>query len=80
MYLEIDASGISLAARMLQVSEGMNCGHNEVPDNITLCPIAFASKVLSNAELQYSNIKWEALGTLHGIEKLHHYCLVRKYM
>ena len=28
----------------------------------------------SSAECQYSNIERQALGTLHGLEKFHHYC------
>ena len=44
LYLETDASGISLTAGLLQVRERMNCGHDKMPDNVTLCPIAFARK------------------------------------
>ena len=44
LYLKPDASGGGLRARSLQVRDGMNCGHNEVSDNATLCPIALASK------------------------------------
>ena len=44
LYLETDASGVSLRARLLQVREGMNCGHDEVPDNASVCQITFASK------------------------------------
>ena len=36
--------------QLLQVREGMNCGHEKVSDNVTLCPIAFASNS------QYSTI------------------------
>ena len=44
------------------------------PQNITLHPIAFTSKSLTGAEWRYSNIEHEALGILHRLEKLHHYC------
>ena len=73
IYLETDASGVSLGAGLLQVMEGMNCGHDEVPHNATLHPTVFANKGLSNAEECYSNIELEAIGILHGLEKFHHY-------
>ena len=57
LYLETDASGVSLGARLLQVKDGMNSGCDKVPDNIILSPVAFASKILSSAELCYSNIE-----------------------
>ena len=47
----------------------MNCGCDDVPDNETLHPITFSSKRLSNAEWQYSNVQWKALGILHGLER-----------
>ena len=50
LYLENDASEVSLRANVLQVRDGMNYGHDEVPDNATLCPIAFANKSLSSTE------------------------------
>ena len=50
LYLEIDASGLSFGAGLLQVREGMNCGHDEVPDNLTLHPITFYSKCLMSTE------------------------------
>ena len=55
LYLETGASGVSLVARVLQVMDGINCRHDEVPDNATLQPIAFASKSLLHAEQHYSN-------------------------
>ena len=54
------------------------CGHDEVPDNVTLCPTTFASKSLLSAEQCYSNIEQEALGKLHGLEKFHHYCFAKE--
>ena len=50
------------------------------PDNTILCSIAFASKSLTGAEWRYSNIKHEALGILHGLEKFHHYCFSREVL
>ena len=48
LYLEMDVSGIGLRAVLLQMSEGMNCLYGEVPDNVTLHPIAFASKSIQS--------------------------------
>ena len=61
LYLGTDASGIGLGVRLLQVRDGMNCGHEKVPDNAVLDPIAFATKSLSSAGWYYSRIEWEAL-------------------
>ena len=61
-HLETDASGVRLRARLLQIRDGMNCGHDEIPDNTMLHPIAFASKGLWSAKWCYSNIEWETLG------------------
>ena len=74
LYLETDASGISLGAALLQLCDNTVCQKGLAPQNITLCPIAFTSKSLTGVEQRYSNIKWEALRILHGLEKFHHYC------
>ena len=78
LYLETDASRISLGVRLLQVRDDMNCGHDEIPDSAILWPSAFAWKSLSSVKWQYSNIEHEALGILHGLEKFNHYCFVRE--
>ena len=65
-------------AGLLQITEGMICGCDEVPDNATLHPISFASKSLSSMEWWYSNIEEEALGILYGLEKFHHYCFAKE--
>ena len=57
LYLLTDASGIGLGARLLQVRDGMKCAHDEVPDNATMHPTAFACKSLPNTEWHYSNIE-----------------------
>ena len=80
LYLETDASGISLGAPLLQLRDNMNCPKDTVPDNTTLCPIAFASKSLTGAEQRYSNIKCKALGILHGLAKFHHYWFGREVL
>ena len=59
VYLETDASGVGLGARLLQVKDDMDYGHDHLPDNETLCPIAFARKSLSSAAWHYSNIEHE---------------------
>ena len=80
LYLKTDASGIGLGAALLQLRESTTCQTHMAPDNTILCPIAFASKRLMGAECRYSNIKCEALGILHGLEKFHHYCFGREVL
>ena len=50
LYLEIDAAGVGLGAELLQLRDGMNCGHDEVPDSVTLCLTVFARKSLLSAK------------------------------
>ena len=78
LYLETDASGISLGAALLQTKEGTTCQNDTVPDNTILHPIALASKSLTGAQCRYSNIEREDLGILHGCKKFHHYCFARE--
>ena len=78
LYLETDASRVGLGAALLQLHDNTACQKEMVPDNIIFRPIAFASKSLTGAECRYSNIKQEALGILHGLEKFHHYCFSRE--
>ena len=40
LYLETDASGISLGAALLQLRDDTSCQTHMVPDNTILCPIA----------------------------------------
>ena len=80
LYLEIDVSGVGLGAALLQLCDNTGCQRDVVPDNTSLRPIAFASKSLTGAEQRYSNIKREALGILHGLEKFHHYCFGREVL
>ena len=74
LYLETDASGVGLGAALLQLHDNTVCQKGVAHQNIALRPIAFASKSLTGVEWRYSNIEWEALGILHGLEKFHHYC------
>ena len=50
LYLETDASSISLGAVLLKLRDNMNCPKDTAPDNTILCPMAFASKSLTGAE------------------------------
>ena len=50
LYLETDASRIGLRAALLQLHDNTTCQKGKGPDNIILCPIAFASKSLTGAE------------------------------
>ena len=68
------ASGIVLGAALLQLPDNTVCKKGIAPQNIALQLIAFASKSLTGVEWRYSNIEWEVLGILHGLEKFHHYC------
>ena len=80
LYLETDASGVGLGAALLQLCDKTTCQKDMAPDNTILCPITFASKSLTGAEQRYINIKQEALGILHGLEKFHHYCFGREVL
>ena len=44
LYLETDVSEVGLGAALLQVCKTTVCQKGVASDNITLCPIAFASK------------------------------------
>ena len=57
LYLETDASGVGLGAALLQLHNNTTYQKGMAPDNIILCPIAFASKSLTGAERRYSNIE-----------------------
>ena len=56
----------------------MNSVCDKVSDNAILQPTAFTSKSLSSTEWSYSKIECKTLGILHGLEKFHLYCFVRK--
>ena len=80
LYLETDVSRVGLGAALLQLHDNMTCQKGMAPDNTILWLITFASKSLTGAEWRYSNIKWEALGILHGLEKFHHYYFGREVL
>ena len=56
----------------------MNCGHDEVLDNMTLHPSAFPGKNLSSAVWHNSSIQLEAHAILHSLKKFHHYCFAKE--
>ena len=78
LYLETDVSGVGLGARLLQIRDVMNCGHDGVPDIATLNPSTLTSKSLMSTEQCYSSIENETLGILHGLERFPHYCFDRE--
>ena len=80
LYLKRDISGIGFGAALLQLRDNTTCQTHMAPDNTILCPITFVSKSLMGMECRYSNIKHEALGILHGLEKFHHYCFGREVL
>ena len=80
LYLETDASGIGLGVALLQMHEGTTCQKDIVPNGTILHPITFASKSLTGTEHMYSNIEREALGILHELQKVHHYCFAREVL
>ena len=70
LYLETDAFRIGLGTALLQLRDNTACQTHMVPDNTILCLITFVSKSLMGTECRHSNIKHEALGILHSLEKI----------
>ena len=73
LYLEVDESGVDFRTNLLQVRDRIWFPRNEMPNNGTLQPITFASKILTSAETQYKSTEKGVLGILSGLEKFHHY-------
>ena len=63
VQLEVDASIKGLGATLIQNKQ----------------PVAFASKSLTPAETNYSNIERECLAIVHGIQRFHHYLYGRSF-
>ena len=78
LYMEMDASKVGLGAALLQPQENYEYSDQDTPPTEDLRPVAYASKSLTSAESNYSNIEHEALGVVHGLEKFHHYCYGRQ--
>ena len=68
---------IGLGAALLQTRDGATCPRDTAPDNTVLTPTVFANKRLTSVEGRYSNIKREALGIWHGLERFCHYCFAK---
>ena len=69
---------MGIEASLLLAMDRMWFPKNEATDNAALWPVAFVSKILTCAEAKYSNIKREALGILHSLEKFHQSCFTHK--
>ena len=80
LYLKTDVSGISLGAALLQLRDNTTSQTHMAADNTILCPIKFVSKSLMGVKHRYSNIKYEALGILHELDKFHHYYFSREVL
>ena len=50
LYLETDVSGVGFGAALLQLYDNTTCQKDRAPNNVILCPIAFASKSLTGME------------------------------
>ena len=79
-FIKADASGQGLGAALLQgdISLQALSSYNQTEGNyLFICdrlkPIAYASKSLSNAEKQCSNIKRELLGVVWAIKHFYHF-------
>ena len=59
-----------------QVETNVNdCEKSIIPDD--LLPVAYGSKTLNDAEIQYANIECELLGVVAEVEKFHTFCYGR---
>lgn len=67
LELQADASSIGVGAVILQ------------PENGTLKPVAYASRVLTDAEKKYSQIEKESLAIVFGVTKFRQYLLGRHF-
>ena len=69
LILQTDASGVGVGATILQTNE-----------EGFLQPISYASRVLTKAEQNYSNIERELLGVIFGVTKFRLFVLGRKFL
>ena len=63
VHLEVDASIKGLGGALVQNNK----------------PVAFASKALTSAQANYSNIERECLAVVYGIQRFHHYLYGRPF-
>ena len=72
LYIEVDTSKKGTGVVMLpEDSIVKNTSKCDIPNN--LCPISYASKMLSSTESNYSNIELELLGVLFTITHFKHF-------
>ena len=72
LYIEVDTSKKGIGAIMLQEDSIVkNTSKCDIPNN--LHPVSYASKTLSSAESNYSNIERELLGVLFAIMHFKHF-------
>ena len=72
LYIEVDTSKKGIGAVMLQEDSIVkNASKCDIPNN--LCPISYASKMLSSTESNYSNTEHELLGVLFAITHFKHF-------
>ena len=60
LYIETDASGVGLAAALLQTRSSTSCPRYESPDNSILGPIAFARKSLLSS-MEKDTATWKEM-------------------
>ena len=71
LYIEVDASKKGIGAVMLQLDKNTKNTSNEIiPNNLRL--VSYASKPLTSAESNYSNIEHELLGVLFSVLHFKH--------
>ena len=72
LYIEVDASKKGIGAVMLQPDKNTkNTSNDAIPNNLR--PVSYASKTLSSAECNYSNIEHELLGVVFSVLHFKHF-------
>ena len=72
LYIEVDASKKGIGAVMLQPDKSTkNTSNDAIPNNLR--PVSYASKTLSSAECNYSNIECELLGVVFSVLHFKHF-------
>ena len=68
LYIETNASGVAIGMALLE---------SENNERDSLYPIAYGSKMLTNAITSYANIERELLGVVGALEKFHYFTFGR---
>ena len=68
LFLETNASGVAIGMALLQSDNNKR---------ESLYPIAYGSKMLTEAETRYANIERELLGVVGALEKFHYFTFGR---